>query len=109
MSIFSHELTWWITVVDLPALGALFALIWRTRRDCEHAVRHLREVVDARNSQMREALAAFKLEVAKSYASIADMKELETRLVAHLLRIEAKLDSTAMKTEALRAKKEKTE
>ena len=106
MQIFSNDLIWWITAVDLPVLGALFALIWRTKRDCEGAVRHLRDVIDARNSQMREALAAFKLEVAKSYASIADMKELETRLVSHLLRIEAKLDSTAMKTEALRAKKE---
>ena len=53
----------------------------------------------------RDALAAFKLEVAKSYASISDMRELEDRLVAHLLRIEAKLDTTAMKTEALRAEK----
>ena len=65
---------------------------------------HLRDVVEARNSQMREALAAFKLEVGKSYASIADMRELEGRLVGHLLRIEAKLDTTAMKTEALHAR-----
>ena len=32
------------------------------------------------------------------------MKELETRLVEHLLRIEAKLDKTALKAEALGAK-----
>ena len=54
---------------------------------------------------MRDALSAFKLEAAKSYASISDLKELELRLVAHLLRIESKLDKTAMKTEALRAGK----
>jgi hypothetical protein len=53
---------------------------------------------------MREGLSAFKLEVAKSYASIADMKELEARLVGHLLRIEEKLDKTALKAEALHAK-----
>ncbi len=105
MTEISEELVWWITVVDLPALAGLFWLIWRTRRESEVAVRHLRDVVETRNSQMREALSAFKLEVAKSYASISDMKELETRLVGHLLRIEAKLDSTAMKTEALRAER----
>lgn len=98
---FSNELIWWVTVVDLPALSGLFLLIWRTRRESEIAVRHLRDVIDTRNSQMRDALAAFKLEAAKSYASISDMKELETRLVGHLLRIESKLDRTAMKTEAL--------
>lgn len=103
MTLFTNELAWWITVVDLPAMGGLLFLIWRTRRDSEITARHLRDVIDARNSQMRDALAAFKLEVAKSYASISDMRELETRLVAHLLRIEAKLDKTAMKTEALQA------
>ncbi len=105
MSIFSNELVWWITVVDLPAMAGLFLLIWRTRRDSEQALRHLREIIDTRNNQLRDALAAFKLEVAKSYASISDMRELEDRLVGHLLRIEDKLDKTAMKAEALRAGK----
>ncbi|MCB9988650.1 MAG: hypothetical protein H6868_04850 [Rhodospirillales bacterium] len=103
MSFFSQDFLWWVTAIDLPALAGLFWLIWRTRREHELALGHMREVIDARNSQMREALSAFKLEVAKSYASIGDMKELESRLVDHLLRIEAKLDKTAMKTEALRA------
>lgn len=103
----SQELVWWITAIDLPALGGLFWLIWRTRKESESAISHLREVVDTRNAQLRDALSAFKLAVAKSYASITDMRELETRLVGHLLRIEAKLDTTAMKTEALRAKNKK--
>lgn len=105
MTDISQELIWWITAFDLPAMAGLLLLVWRTRRESEQATRHLRDVVDARNSQMREALSAFKLEVAKGYASIGDMKELETRLVGHLLRIEAKLDQTAMKTEALRAER----
>lgn len=104
---FSQELIWWISAIDLPALGGLFWLIWRTRKESEDSLRHLREIVDTRNAQLRDALAAFKLEVAKSYASITDMRELEARLVSHLLRIETKLDATAMKTEALNAQKEK--
>ena len=99
------ELGWWITAVDLPALAGLFWLIWRTRNESEGALQHLRDVVDARNAQLREALSAFKLEVAKTYASISDLRDLESRLVSHLLRIEAKLDATAMKTEALRGER----
>ncbi|MCM2344882.1 MAG: hypothetical protein NDJ24_10020, partial [Alphaproteobacteria bacterium] len=60
-----------------------------------------RVVMESRHAQLREALSAFKLEVAKSYASVSDMRDLEGRLVSHLLRIEAKLDTTALKTEAL--------
>ena len=96
-----NPLTWWITAIELPALGSLFWLIWRTRHENADEIDHLREVVESRNAQLREALSAFKLEVAKSYASVSDMKELETRLVSHLLRIEAKLDTTALKTEGL--------
>lgn len=98
----SRDLTWWITVVDLPALGGLFWMIWRTRHDHAAQIIHLREVMEARNAQMREALSAFKLEVAKSYASVSDLRDLEGRLVSHLLRIEAKLDTTALKTESLK-------
>jgi len=46
----------------------------------------------------------FKLEVAKTYASIMEMKDVEGRIVTHLLRIESKLDKTALKTEALSAR-----
>jgi hypothetical protein len=99
----SNDLMWWLTAIDLPSLSGLFWLMWRTRRDCDLSVHHLRDIVDTRNAQLREALGSFKLEVAKSYASITELKELESRLVSHLLRIETKLDATAMKTEALHA------
>ena len=98
----ADPLIWWITAIELPALGGLFWLIWRTRHDNAQEIDHLRDVVESRHAQLREALYGFKLEVAKSYASVSDMRELEGRLVSHLLRIEAKLDSTAMKAEALK-------
>ena len=105
MSFFSKDLLWWITVVDLPVLSALFVLIWKTRKDMEQAVHHMRDLLDTRTSQLREALAAYKLEVAKSYASVSDLRDLENRIVSHLLRIESKLDKTALKTEALSSSK----
>lgn len=86
------DLIWWITAVELPALAGLFWLIWRTRHESDQAHQRLRLQFDEHTVAGREALAAFKLEVAKSYASIAYLKDVEERLTAHLLRIENKLD-----------------
>ena len=44
------------------------------------------------DEQRRANLDAFKLEVAKSYASITALKDVERRLTSHLVRIEQKLD-----------------
>lgn len=101
MTILSPDLVWWITVIDLPALTGLFWMIWKTRHDGEAAITRLRLALDHRSEQFREALNAFKLEVAKTYASQTDLRALESRLVDHLLRIEAKLDATALKAESL--------
>lgn len=87
------DVIWWITVVELPALTGLWWLIWRTRRDQDIALEKHRQRLDAAVAQAREALAAYKLEVAKSYASTSQLKDLEARLTDHLLRIESKLDS----------------
>lgn len=104
----NNTLDWvgWIALVDLPAMAGLLALIWHTRQENGQAVGALHELLAKRTDQMREALAAFKLEVAKTYASQTDLKALEDRLVSHLLRIETKLDATALKAEAARAKTE---
>ncbi len=98
------DLSWWITAIDIPAMSALFWLIWRTRKDSEKKIDELKESLEFRSNQLREGLYAFKLEVAKSYTKNGEVKELEQRLVDHLLRIESKLDATALKTESLKAK-----
>ena len=86
------DIIWWITAVELPVIAALFWLIWRNRRDTDDDANALRHDCERRINLLRDSLAAYKLEVAKSYASIAYLKEVETRLTAHLLRIEHKLD-----------------
>lgn len=92
--LFDNALIWWITAVELPVLGGLFWMIHKNKKETD------RELLT-----QRDALMNFKLDVAKSYASITDVKDLEVRLVAHLLRIEAKLDRTALKAESLRKEK----
>lgn len=104
-TLFDSGLIWWITAVDLPVLSGLFWLVMKVKSEAEDSIGLLQETLEVRTSQLCEGLSAFKLEVAKTYASVTDMKDLEGRIVSHLLRIESKLDRTALKTEALNARK----
>lgn len=106
MHIFDEGLIWWLTVIEIPALTGLLVLSWKIKKEAEDAIRKNHELIEMRNSQLREGISAFKLEVAKNYASHGDLRELEERLVSHLLRIEAKLDATALKAESLSVRRE---
>lgn len=73
---------WWIAVIEVPILSALFWMIWNARREFEQGV-----------IKINQALADHRIEVARTYAETRDIRIIENRLTAHLLRIEAKLDS----------------
>jgi hypothetical protein len=92
---------WWITAVELPALAGLFVLIWRARRDAQEALEHAASRLDVVDGTTRDQLAAFKVEVATGYASIHALRDSESRLTAHLVRIEKKLDSLGFGRPAL--------
>lgn len=89
------DLVWWITGVELPMLAGLFWLGWRTVRDMDHAIDTLSREMEVGLGRMGRELDAYKLDVAKSYASIAYIKDVEQRLTEHLIRIEEKLDAAS--------------
>lgn len=89
------DLMWWLSVVELPALAGLFWLIHHQRDRYDQAIQQIQAEQRAAISATRAALSDFKLDVAQRYASIAYLKDVETRLTEHLLRIEAKLDLPA--------------
>ncbi len=93
MDHWSLDLGWWITAVELPALGGLFVMIWRARHEADQRMDDIDHRVEVGMSQSRESLAAYKLEVAKTYATTGTLKDVERRLTEHLVRIEAKLDA----------------
>ncbi len=78
------DLIWWITAVELPVVGALFLLVLRTRRDCERAVGDAVERADGETFRLHEALATFKLEVAKTYVEAATLRDVEARITRHM-------------------------
>ncbi|MGB1077679.1 MAG: hypothetical protein ACPG05_05165 [Bdellovibrionales bacterium] len=94
MATLMSDLGWWITAIEIPVLSGLFWLFWRNKGEVDRAIIFI-----------RRDLMEFRLDVAQSYARSTDVRELEGRLTSHLLRIEAKLDTTALKTEALKARK----
>lgn len=107
MTEISHDLLWWVTVIDIPALSGLLFMIWRVRGETNKTIDNLTQTLDHRCDQLREALSSFKLEVAKNYAAKKDLGALENRIVEHLLRIESKLDATTITAERLDAKTKK--
>jgi len=82
---------WWVAAVEVPVISALFWVLNRYKRDADDKLDKIRTLHETNHIQIKDALSGYKLEVAKSYASINSLKEVEKRLVEHLLRIEEKL------------------
>lgn len=88
------DIMWWITAVELPALAGLFWIGWRNYRAAQDDIEDVRHTAEVGLAQLREKLDAYKLDVAKSYASMSYLRAVEERLTGHLIRIEEKLDIT---------------
>lgn len=82
---------WWITAVEVPALGCLFWLTHYGRREAERALLRVYREIQTNLSVVLENLAQSKLDSARLYATTVDLKEVEKRLTDHLLRLEARL------------------
>jgi len=104
-TILDSGMIWWITVVDIPTMTALFFLLLRNKREFDFKIIELRDLIEVRSARLMEVLTTYQLEAANKFASTAELKDLESRIVSHLLRIEAKLDDTTLKTYALEAHK----
>ena len=70
------EWTDFVSFISLPLI-AVVTYLWRQTQSC------------------KADLAAYKTEVAKEYASILYLKDVETRILSHLDKIEDKLDRYA--------------
>lgn len=86
-------LTWWIQVVELPALGGLFFWMKSTRNETDTTRENMRKTLEERIEKTREAVSLHRVEIAKQYASIDSIRDLEKRLTDHLIRIEEKLET----------------
>jgi hypothetical protein len=87
------DISWWVSVIEIPMLAALFKLMWDIKKDLTQKI----EQMDLRHAEstgrLRDDLAAFKLEVARGYVPMQMMRETDRRLSMQLMRIEEKLDT----------------
>ena len=82
---------WWTTAIEVPVLGCLFWLIHHGRRESERALLRIYREIQGNLSMVLDNLAQSKLETARFYATVTDLKDVEKRLTDHLLRLEARL------------------
>ncbi len=87
----SFSWIWWITAVEVPVIGCLFWMIHHGRRESEQALLKVYREIQGNLNIVLENLAHSKLEVARLYATMADLKEVEKRLTDHLLRLEGRI------------------
>jgi hypothetical protein len=73
-------------------MGCLFWLIHHGRRESERALLRVYREIQGNLSIVLDSLAQSKLEVARLYATIADLKDVEKRLTDHLVRVETRLN-----------------
>jgi len=85
------ELQWWIAAVEVPILLALVGWVYRMRAGLEEKL----EARDEKRSRDRDQiwkgirsvqsnLEAYKLDVARQYASVDHLKDVEDRIVKAL-------------------------
>ena len=86
-----------VLAVQTKLLIVLFWMLHGIRRELDSRI----ERGDLRStdglSRTRDELAAFKLEVARTYVPLSLMRGVDQRITDHLLRIEAKLEEVTRK------------
>ncbi len=87
-----NELINWIAMIELPLFVAVFRMLVKQRKEMEEQLLATQNHTEGRVDVCKEALADFKLHVARNYVSTGYLKDVENRLTNHLLRIEKKLD-----------------
>ena len=86
-------------LADAPLAMVLLWLVIQLRRDL--TVKH--EAPPPAGPTPRDDLAAFKLEVARTYVPLSLIRDLDSRLSLQLLRIEEKLDEVSRTATAAQA------
>jgi hypothetical protein len=89
---FGLDLTTWLTAIMLPVLGGLFWMIQGVKKDLQHRLDDMaRRKLDSL-LELRDDLSSHKLEVARGYAPLHAIRDIDRRLSMQLVRIENKLE-----------------
>ncbi|MCS6890087.1 MAG: hypothetical protein RMK64_11235 [Rhodovarius sp.] len=79
-------------VLQSPLAAWLFYVLHGIRRELDRRIEHGDQRTGDGLSRTRDELAAFKLEVARTYVPLSLIREMERRMSEQLARIEAKIE-----------------
>jgi chromosome segregation ATPase len=86
-----------VTIVAVPAFGLCLWVAWAALQRAEAAEkRALQKVADA-----EARLSSFMIEVAQKYASVAYLKDVESRLLQSLAKVESSVEKLDAKIDRL--------
>ncbi|WP_424811465.1 hypothetical protein [Roseococcus sp. YIM B11640] len=83
--------TAWLHAAQAPVVAALFWLVHGIKRDLERIDRGEQRQIQGLD-RTRDELAAFKLEVARTYVPLSLIRDVDRRLSEQLRRIENKIE-----------------
>ena len=86
---------WLRVLTDAPMVGLLAWLLFLLHRDAPERRRPPAEAQPDALARTREDLAAFKIEVARTYVPLSLIRDVDARLSTQLMRIEQKLDEVS--------------
>lgn len=92
MEAVTPSLAWWISAVEAPLVAAMFYMIHGLRRDMDSKLDRKETLHSDGLARTREELAAFKVEVARTYVPLSLIRDVDRRMTEQLLRIEEKLE-----------------
>lgn len=92
-----NDVNTWVAMAGAPIIVSLFRILAKVKREIDSDISQLKNTHERDNVVLREALSDFKLHVARNYVSVNYLKDVESRLTNHLLRIEKKLDEVGRK------------
>ena len=94
--VFGADVVTWIVFVEVPAFISLVLYIIKTTRTLQSEIEQEKIYLLNRFQQLSDKLGRYKLEVAQKYASVGYLKDVESRLTNHLVRIEEKIDKRVL-------------
>ncbi len=91
------DITTWLTAIMLPVLGSLFWMIQGIKKELQAKLEELAARKLDKLGVLRAELADHKLDVARGYAPLHAIRDLDRRLSMQLVRIESKLERLALR------------
>ena len=92
-------LLWLLGILDIPILLSFLVAGIRFYKDVETRFAAHQKQAEMMIIQSEKSIMNLRLQISNEYARLAVVQEIEKRVVSHLLRIESKLDVTALKAE----------